>query len=66
MSTTINFATPTDEFDWDGTDSKGFGAGYSDAQIAETLELIDDTVSTIAEKELITATVVGLSHKDLF
>jgi small subunit ribosomal protein S1 len=65
MSTTINFATPTDEFDWDGTDSKGFGAGYSDAQIAETLELIDDTVSTIAEKELITATVVGLSHKDV-
>jgi small subunit ribosomal protein S1 len=65
MSTTINFATPTEEFDWDGTDSKGFGAGYSDAQIAETLELIDDTVSTIAEKELITATVVGLSHKDV-
>jgi small subunit ribosomal protein S1 len=65
MSTTINFTTPTEEFDWEGTDSKGFGAGYSDAQIAETLELIDETVSTIAEKELITATVVGLSHKDV-
>ena len=37
----------------------------SKAQIAETLELIDSTVSTIAEKELITATVVGLSHKDV-
>lgn len=65
MSTTLNFTTPTDEFDWEGTDSKGFGAGYSDAQIAETLELIDSTVSIIAEKELITATVVGLSHKDV-
>ena len=65
MSTTVNFTTPTEEFDWDGTESKGFGAGYSDAQIAETLELIDSTVSTIAEKELITATVVGLSHKDV-
>tara|TARA_B100000809_G_C15111168_1_gene520661 strand:- start:78 stop:1859 length:1782 start_codon:yes stop_codon:yes gene_type:complete len=65
MSTTVNFTTPTDEFDWEGTDSKGFGAGYSDAQIAETLELIDSTVSIIAEKELITATVVGLSHKDV-
>ncbi len=65
MSTTVNYAAPTEEFDWDGTDSKGFGAGYSEAEIADTMQLIEETISTNVEKELITATVVGISHKDV-
>ncbi|MDB4835395.1 30S ribosomal protein S1 [Cyclobacteriaceae bacterium] len=65
MSKEINFAAPTEEFDWDGTDSKGFGAGYSDSQVAEMNAEIEGTLSTIAEKELISATVVGLSDKDV-
>jgi small subunit ribosomal protein S1 len=65
MSKEINFAAPTEEFDWDGTDTKGFGAGYSANEIASMNSEIDGTLSTIQEKELIKGIVVGLSDKDV-
>jgi small subunit ribosomal protein S1 len=63
MSNEQRFTAPTEEFDWSGTDEKGFGAGYSVAEIEEMSSTIDGTLSTINEKELISATIVGLTDK---
>jgi small subunit ribosomal protein S1 len=63
MSNEQRFTAPTAEFDWDGTEEKGFGAGYTAAEVQNMNSEIEGTLSTIQEKELISATVVGLSDK---
>ena len=53
------------EFDWDAVDKQGFGNGYTDKEKDSLSSLYDGTLNEIAEKEVIKATVVGISNKDV-
>ena len=53
------------DFDWDAVDKQGFGNGYSDKEVESLESLYDGTLNQIAEREVIKATVVGISNKDV-
>jgi len=52
-------------FDWDRADNKGFGSGYSDAERDRMLELYDNTLSEVKEKEVVMGTVVGITDREV-
>ena len=52
-------------FDWDRADNKGFGSGYSDAERDRMLELYDNTLSEVKEKEVVMGTVVGITDREI-
>ncbi len=52
-------------FDWDKVNAKGFGSGYSAAEKAEMEQMIDGTLTEVAEKEVVKGTVVGISDRDV-
>ncbi|MCK8492111.1 30S ribosomal protein S1 [Spirosoma sp. RP8] len=52
-------------FDWDRADNKGFGSGYSDAERNRMLELYDNTLSEVKEKEVVMGTVVGITDREV-
>ncbi len=52
-------------FDWDRADNKGFGTGYSDAERNQMLELYDNTLSEVKEKEVVMGTVVGITDREV-
>lgn len=52
-------------FDWDRADNKGFGSGYSDAERSRMLELYDNTLSEVKEKEVVMGTVVGITDREV-
>ena len=52
-------------FDWDRADNKGFGSGYSDAERDQMLELYDNTLSEVKEKEVVMGTVVGITDREV-
>ena len=52
-------------FDWDRADNKGFGSGYSDAERNQMLELYDNTLSEVKEKEVVMGTVVGITDREV-
>jgi small subunit ribosomal protein S1 len=52
-------------FDWDRADNKGFGTGYSDAERNRMLELYDNTLSEVKEKEVVMGTVVGITDREV-
>ncbi|QHV98474.1 30S ribosomal protein S1 [Spirosoma endbachense] len=52
-------------FDWDRADNKGFGSGYSDAERTRMLELYDNTLSEVKEKEVVMGTVVGITDREV-
>ncbi len=52
-------------FDWDRVDSKGFGAGYSNAEIAELESLYAATLIEVQENQVVVGTVVGINDKDV-
>ena len=54
-----------EEFDWEAADTKGFGEGYSEKEIEELASLYDGTLNTITEGEVVKATVVGISARDV-
>ncbi|MEQ6119682.1 30S ribosomal protein S1 [Reichenbachiella sp. MALMAid0571] len=54
-----------EEFDWDGVQTKGFGEGYSKAQIEELQELYGGSLNQIVEKEVVAGTVVSISDRDV-
>ena len=54
-----------EEFDWDAIDTKGFGEGYSKKQIEDLENLYDGTLNTITEGEVVKATVVSMSARDV-
>jgi len=54
-----------EEFDWDAFDTKGFGEGYSQKEIESLESLYDGTLNTITEGEVIKATVVSISARDV-
>lgn len=53
------------DFDWDRADNKGFGSGYSDAERDRMLELYDNTLSEVKEKEVVMGTVVGITDREV-
>lgn len=52
-------------FDWDRADNKGFGSGYSDAERGQMLEMYDNTLSEVKEKEVVMGTVVGITDREI-
>lgn len=56
--------TPIEDFDWDNTGKSG-GSLYSAAQKAELEAMYEGTLTEVAEKQVITGSVVGLTNKDV-
>jgi small subunit ribosomal protein S1 len=54
-----------EEFDWDAIDTKGFGEGYSKKEIEDLEKLYDGTLNTITEGDVVKATVVSISDRDV-
>lgn len=54
-----------DNFDWDKVNFKGFGTGYSQAEIDSFTSQYDNTLSTIAENTVVEGLVVGITDKDV-
>jgi len=54
-----------EDFDWDAIDTKGFGEGYSKKEIEDLENLYDGTLNTITEGEVVKATVVSMSARDV-
>ena len=52
-------------FDWDRADNKGFGSGYSVEEHDRMLELYDNTLSEVKEKEVVMGTVVGITDREV-
>jgi small subunit ribosomal protein S1 len=52
-------------FDWDRADNKGFGSGYSDTERDRMLEMYDNTLSEVKEKEVVMGTVVGITDREV-
>lgn len=53
------------EFDWDKVSKKGIGGGYSAAEKAELEALYEQTLTSIEEKDVVEATVVGVSDREV-
>ncbi len=56
---------PLENFDWDNFDVKGFGANYTQAEKDNMLGLYGDTVTEIAEKQVVSGTIVQINDKDV-
>ncbi len=52
-------------FDWDRADNKGFGSGYSVDDHNRMLELYDNTLAVVKEKEVVMGTVVGITDREI-
>ncbi|MDB5243190.1 MAG: ribosomal protein [Spirosoma sp.] len=52
-------------FDWDRADNKGFGTGYSADEHNRMLELYDNTLAVVKEKEVVMGTVVGITDREV-
>ncbi len=53
------------EFDWDRVSKKGIGGGYSTSEKEELEKIYGDTLSTIEEKDVVNATVVGITDREV-
>ena len=53
------------DFDWDKVSKKGIGSGYTAAEKAELEALYEQTVTSIEEKDVVDATVVGISDREV-
>jgi small subunit ribosomal protein S1 len=53
------------EFDWDRVSKKGIGSGYSTAEKEELSKIYEETLTQVDEKEVVTATVVGVSDREV-
>jgi small subunit ribosomal protein S1 len=58
------FAEP-EAFDWEAYETKGFGEGYSKVQKEEMASVYTGTLTTIEEKQVVKATVVGINARDV-
>ncbi len=56
---------PTEDFDWEAFETKGFGEGYSKKEREEMAAVYEGTLTTIEEKELVEGTVVGINDRDV-
>ncbi|MCG8306720.1 MAG: 30S ribosomal protein S1 [Cytophagales bacterium] len=55
----------TDDFDWDELDSKSFGEDYSEEERKRLEALIEGTLTTVNEKEVVEGLVVGITDRDV-
>lgn len=53
------------EFDWERVSKKGIGGGYSAAEKEELSKAYEETLTTIDEKDVVDATVVGVSDREV-
>lgn len=53
------------EFDWDSVTKKGIGSGYSVAEKAKFEEMYSDSLTSIDEKNVVDATVVGITDREV-
>ncbi|SOE22070.1 SSU ribosomal protein S1P [Spirosomataceae bacterium TFI 002] len=53
------------EFDWDRVSKKGIGSGYSAAEKVELEKIYEETLTQIDEKDVVTATVVGVTEREV-
>ena len=53
------------EFDWERVSKKGIGGGYSAAEKEELAKAYEETLTTIEEKDVVDATVVGISDREV-
>ncbi|NBA87050.1 30S ribosomal protein S1 [Emticicia sp. CRIBPO] len=53
------------EFDWDKVSKKGIGGGYSASEKAEFEKIYSDTLTAIEEKDVVDATVVGITDREV-
>ncbi|AXE18207.1 30S ribosomal protein S1 [Runella rosea] len=53
------------DFDWDRADNRGFGSGYSASEKAQLEQLINGTISPVAEKEVVKGIVVGMNDREV-
>ncbi len=54
-----------EEFDWDAVSTKGFGDGYSAKEKEDMAKMYEETLSTVTEREVVQATVVSVSNRDV-
>jgi small subunit ribosomal protein S1 len=54
-----------EEFDWDELDTKSFGEDYSDEERKRLEALIEGTLTTVNEKEVVEGLVVGITDRDV-
>src|SRR6056297_476635 len=59
----LDFATPSDEFDWDKIDEEG--DSYDKSERQEFEKMYDQTLSTITENEVIDGTVVSMTKREV-
>lgn len=59
----LNFATPTEEFDWDA-DEKGF-SGYSKEEREKLESIYSETLRPISKNEIVSGRVVSVTAKDV-
>lgn len=57
--------SPASSFDWDKVNYKGFGMGYSQAELDQMASLYDGTLNTIEENTVVLGTVVGITDRDV-
>ena len=53
------------EFDWDRVSKKGIGGGYSAAEKEELAKAYEETLTSIEEKDVVMATIVGMSDREV-
>jgi len=53
------------EFDWDRVSKKGIGSGYSQTEKDELSKVYEETLTTIEEKDVVEATVVGVTPREV-
>ena len=58
-------APSNDDFDWDDLGSKSFGEDYSDEERKKLEALIEGTLRTVSEKEVVEGLVVGITDRDV-
>ncbi len=54
-----------EEFDWDAVSTKGFGDGYTNKEKEDMAKMYEGTLNTITEREVVKATVVSVSNRDV-
>ncbi|MFT6826989.1 MAG: small subunit ribosomal protein S1 [Roseivirga sp.] len=54
-----------EEFDWEAFEKKGFGEGYSRKKREELAAIYENTLTTIDEKNVVSATIVSINDRDL-
>jgi small subunit ribosomal protein S1 len=54
-----------EEFDWDAVSTKGFGDGYTAKEKEDMATMYEGTLNTITEREVVEATVVSVSNRDV-